>query len=170
MHSTKILAILMGTSLCLSACSRKHDKPKNRTATEKIDQRYKDFIDRWDKDQDGFASCKDIALSRATVFTQLDGNNDGNLTPSEFSDIMHFDKSFRFIPFEQIDINASGSIEQNEFTRTEDKIFKRYDKDDDCMISKSEFIQIAKEQVSINKQRRRGKGKRSGHGKGPDHS
>ncbi len=161
---------MKGASLCLSACSSKDDKPRNRVVSKKIDQRYNDFIDRWDKDQDGLATCKDIILIRATVFTQSDSNKDGNLTPSEFRDIMHFDKSFRFIPFEQIDKNASGLIEQNEFTRTENKIFKRYDKDNDCMISKPEFAQIAKEQVSKNKQRRRGKGKKSGHGKDRDHS
>lgn len=153
------LPLLLALAATLTACSGKDDKPEKHHKAPNSENRYLEFIQRWDIDGDGLATCKDTVKKQEALFQQLDADTNQEVTRREFGEIMFLDKSYRFIPFEQIDKNADGMISTAEFAGTPNHIFTRFDKDGNCNVSREEFATAARE---IASQKRGGKGKGRG--------
>ncbi|MCK0068614.1 EF-hand domain-containing protein [Kordiimonas laminariae] len=158
------LPVIISTALVITACSGKNERPDKQQHTRNIESRYQEFIQRWDLDTDGLVTCKDTVKKNKALFTQLDLDKNLVVTRREFGEIMFHDKSYRFIPFEQIDNNADGVISEAEFANTPNHIFTRFDKDGNCNVSKQEFAIAAKE-IASERRRSKGQGRRPG-GKG----
>jgi len=173
MRARPSILILLSASLALGACASKGpergarpDRPEidPEARAERMEQIYRQFVDRWDYNQDGEATCDDIDTQRSRLFRTLDEDKDGELTSGEYRHAKFEDKSFMFFDFLRVDTNASGRVELEELAAVPHSQFLNADKDDDCSISPPEAMAVVRE--SMMQGGRGGRGGRGG-GRGP---
>lgn len=173
--------ITVGACLILAACAGKPDRPRRsgppqmeldeEARAEQSQQVYRRFVERWDYNQDGEATCDDISLQRSRLFRMLDEDKDGRLTSGEYRHAKFEDKSFLFFDFLRVDMNGTNSIEPEELVAVPHSQFLNADSDGDCYISPDEAIAMARESRMGGRQGRGpggegGKGGKGGRGPG----
>lgn len=177
MLTHKSLVLILGASLTLGACANKGPRGPERNRpdmdpearTERMEHIYKQFVSRWDYNEDGMASCDDIKTQRSRLFKQLDDDKDGTLTSGEYKYAKFEDKSFMFFDFLRVDKNASGVIELDELTEVPHSQFLHADKDGNCTISPPEAMAIVRETMMGSGDERRARGGKGGRaGKPPE--
>jgi len=112
---------------------------------QRMEHIYLQFVERWDYNQDGLATCDDLTVKRSRLFKRLDADKSGDLTSGEFRYAKFEDKSFMFFPLDRVDTNASATIEVDEFVAVSDSSFLHTDKDKNCVISRQEAMIAARE-------------------------
>lgn len=159
--NSKALILLCTTAIILSACASKKGPRQNRQMNpERIERLYKDFVARWDYNQDGLATCDDISVKRSRLFKRLDEDKNGTLSSREYRHARFEDKSFMFYEMSRIDSNGSTAVEINEFMGVAHSQFLNMDKDNDCTLSKREVLTAMREQNPDTSRKKGGKGKR----------
>lgn len=137
------LATLLLASSLVAACGG-HRGPERREPAPvdpaKMEQMYYEFVARWDYNEDGVASCDDMALQRSRLFRLLDTDKDGFLSTGEYRYAQFEDKSFMFYDFLRVDKNSSGTITIEELNEVPHSQFQAADKDHDCTISREEAM------------------------------
>jgi hypothetical protein len=131
---------------------------------ERMEIIHRQFVDRWDYDQDGAATCDDIKTQRSRLFRQLDEDKDGTLTSGEYRHAKFEDKSFMFFDFLRVDTNANGTVELEEMTEVPHSQFLSADKDGDCYISAPEAMATVRDSMMQQGGGRGGPGGRGGRG------
>lgn len=157
MMKHKALILLCCSTLLATACSQQ----KNRPDPDKLQQLYANFIDRWDFNEDGSATCEDISVQRSRLFKHLDENDDGFLTSREYRHARYEDKSFMFFTLDRVDTNNSFNISLEEFVRVPHSQFLNMDKDDDCRLNKHEAMIALRKNTLPNRSRSSREGKRN---------
>jgi|GEM_PF-1655436 len=150
--------ILFGAAIGLSACAggperggRNHmggppQMEMNPEAhAERVEQVYRQYVERWDYNQDGEATCDDIELQRSRLFRMLDEDKDGKLTSSEYRHAKFEDKSFMFFDFLRVDTNGRGAVELEELVAVPHSQFLNADENGDCYISPPEAMAMVRQ-------------------------
>ncbi len=159
----KPLILLCTAAIVLGACSPQKGPHQDRHIDpERIERLYADFINRWDYNQDGFATCDDIAVKRSRLFKRLDEDNNGTLSSREYRHARFEDKSFMFYEMDRIDSNGSTTIEIEEFMGVAHSQFLNMDKDGDCTLSRREALTAMRDRnpdAALEKRRKSKRGK-----------
>jgi hypothetical protein len=133
----------------------------------RMEQVYTRFVERWDYNEDGMATCDDVAVQRSRLFKRIDDDKDGLLESGEFRYAKFEDKSFLFFPFDRVDADATGGIDVDEFVAVSHSEFLNIDKNHDCTISQREAMMAMRDTMGEDNGRGGGKGRgKGGRGKG----
>lgn len=161
------LLILCASSLILSACaSNKRPDRRAQHDPERMERMYQTFVNRWDFNEDGKATCDDISVQRSRLFRRLDEDNNGVLSSREFRHARFEDKSFMFFTYDRVDTNASASIDLDEFMTVAHSQFLGMDQDNDCLIDRREALTAMRERNPDVAREKKSKGKKGGRGGG----
>jgi len=162
--------VLIGCAAALvSACAsnEKHDHPEqHQMDPQRMEHIYLQFVERWDYNEDGQATCDDVAVKRSRLFKRLDEDKSGDLTSGEFRYAKFEDKSFMFFPLDRVDTNASATIDVDEFVAVSNSSFLHADKDKNCVISEQEAMIAVRELRGGGESGDHSKGGRGGSGGG----
>jgi len=138
---------------------------------ERLEQIYSRFVERWDYNEDGQATCEDIAVKRSRLFQRLDEDKDGALSSGEYRYAKFEDKSFLFFPYDRVDMDSSTTIDVEEFVAVSHSEFLNIDKDKDCTINRQEAMMAMRETMGSGREGGRpggrGKGGKGGRGGPP---
>lgn len=151
--------ILLSTAVALGACASKGPGAPGRGGPppehgammdptereEKMEKVYRQFVQRWDYNEDGEATCDDVNTQRSRLFRALDEDGNGELTSGEYRHAKFEDKSFMFFDFMRVDTNASGKVELEELIAVPHSQFLNADKNKDCSISRDEVMASIRE-------------------------
>ncbi|MFC4347891.1 hypothetical protein ACFO5Q_08555 [Kordiimonas lipolytica] len=130
---------------------------------ERVEQVYRLYVERWDYNGDGEATCDDINVQRSRLFRMLDQNKDGKLVSGEYRHAKFEDKSFMFFDFLRVDTNGTGAVELEEMEAVPHSQFLNADGDGNCTISPHEAMAMVRHtQMSGGKDH--GPGSKSGRG------
>lgn len=140
----KFRTILFLASFCLliTACSKKAPDPVAEIPPELIEKALRDFTALWDLNEDGAATCADIAVLRERQFKRLDKDGDQTLDALEYRAINFEDTSFVFYEFSTLDTDQSGSLGLAELSAVSHNLFRSTDKNGDCAITYSDAAYI----------------------------
>jgi len=149
------LLLLCCTIILASGCAKKNSpeqrfKEMDPAQAERV---YQKVVKRWDFNKDGEATCADIDTQRASLFNRLDTDKDGTLTPGEYRYAKFEDKNFMFLDVEQLDHDATTTLNMAEFTAVSHSEFRKMDRDSDCAINKLEAA------IAMQNLRRLGEGR-----------
>ncbi len=176
------ILILLSTTVALGACASKgpggpgRGGPPERGAMmdpaereQKMEQVYRQFVQRWDYNEDGEATCDDISTQRSRLFRALDEDGNGELTSGEYRHAKFEDKSFMFFDFLRVDTNSTGKVELEEIIAVPHSQFLNADKNKDCSISPDEAMATIRETMMQRGggEGRPGRGGRGGRGGPP---
>lgn len=162
--NTKTMILLCSTALILNACaSQKGLENRPPRDSKHLERLSANFINRWDYNEDGNATCDDILVQRSRLFKRLDEDNNGELNSREYRHARFEDKSFMFYEIDRIDGNGSTTVDLNEFIAVTHSQFFNIDKNADCTIDRQEALTAMRNNNPDAAQRKRGKG---GRGKG----
>lgn len=131
MHSSLVIALC---GLAIAACSKKQIDPVETIPADRISKAHKRLIAQWDHNNDGQATCADIAVLRRQQFQKLDLDSNQYLNEKEYRLVNFEDKSFVFHDFKKLDIDVSGAIDLSEFVAVSHSEFRGLDKDNNCTI------------------------------------
>ncbi len=106
----------------------------------RMEQMVSRYIERWDYNNDGAATCDDINVSRSRLFRLLDEDKDGLLASGEYRHAKFEDKSFLFFDFIRVDANGDSRVSVEELVAVPNSQFLAADKDHDCRISPQEAV------------------------------
>lgn len=163
------LALLGCASVLLMACASNKgpERPEKRQMDpERMERLYNQFVERWDYNEDGMATCDDISVQRARLFKRLDTDESGALTSGEYRYAKFEDKSFMFFALDRVDTNASAEVDLEEFVAVSHSEFLNLDKDGNCAISQREAIAALRELRGGQEGHGRGQGQRGRGGRG----
>lgn len=166
--SVKSLIIVSCASVALAACAsnkgpeRSERRPMDPEQMERV---YNRFVERWDYNQDGMATCDDIAIQRSRLFKRLDTDTNGELSSSEYRYAKFEDKSFMFFTHDRVDTDASTTINVDEFVAVTHSEFLNMDQDGDCLINQREAM-MAMRDLRGGGSERGSRGEGGGRGKG----
>ena len=165
----KTVILLICTTALVSACAsnKRQGQPRRHMDPVRMERVYIQFVERWDFNEDGVATCDDIGVQRSRLFNQLDGDKNGELTRSEYRYAKFEDKSFLFFPIDRVDTNASATVNVDEFVAVFHSEFLNIDQDHDCQISQREAVVAMRAiQGGETGDKKRKKGGKHGKGKG----
>lgn len=128
------IMIVTAFGLVLGACAKQPQDPIEAIPADHIDKALTRLIARWDHNNDGQATCADIAVLRRQQFAKLDLNDNHRLDQREYRSVNFEDKSFVFHEFNKLDKDVSGMIELGEFVAVSHSEFRGLDKDNDCTL------------------------------------
>lgn len=128
-----------------------------------MEQIYARFVERWDYNSDGFATCDDVRIQRARLFKLLDEDKDDFLTSREYRYAKFEDKSFLFFPIDRVDSDTSTSVDVEEFVAVPHSEFLNIDQDGNCEISQREAMTAMRDMMAGEREGGRG-GKGGGRG------
>ncbi|WP_417450538.1 hypothetical protein [Kordiimonas sp.] len=140
-------ALLLTAAMLLASCaSSRSDKQQRHPQIDKdmdparMEAIVSQYIDRWDYNNDGAATCEDINVSRSRLFRLLDEDKNAVLTSGEYRHAKFEDKSFLFFYFIRIDSNGDGAVSLDEVIAVPHSQFMAVDKNADCSISPQEAM------------------------------
>ncbi len=128
------IIIFTALGLILSACTKQQPDPVETIPADRINKALARLIARWDHNNDGQATCADIAVLRRQQFSKLDLDGNHRLDQKEYRSVNFEDKSFVFHEFNKLDKDVSGMIELGEFVAVSHSEFRGLDKDNDCTL------------------------------------
>ncbi|SDE50380.1 hypothetical protein [Kordiimonas lacus] len=166
--------IIFGAAFGLGACASGPDRGRGgppqmdmnpEAHAERVQQVYRQYVERWDYNGDGEATCEDINVQRSRLFRVLDENKDGKLVSGEYRHAKFEDKSFMFFDFLRVDTNGTAAVELEELVAVPHSQFLNADNDGDCYISPPEAMAMMRDmQMGAGGAEGRGPGGRGGKG------
>lgn len=124
-----------------------------------VDVTFVSAANTWDLNKDNVVTCDEWKAYATQLFREGDGNGDGALTEEEFNKVARTDRLFDVAGFKYFDTNGDGKITLEEFTGKQNPAFRILDKNNDCRIEGSEFVQrraIEKKEHSVPTEMPRG--------------
>lgn len=95
----------------------------------------------WDLNKDNIVACEEWKKYTTELFQSADANRDGVVTVEEYGAITRQDKLFESVGMRQFDGNGDGRLTLAEFVEKPNPAFGILDKNKDCQLDNSEFVQ-----------------------------
>jgi len=133
------LALLLA-AVALTACATGNNSPL--ASASPLEREFAAAAITWDLNKDGDVTCDEWKLYVAGLFRDADVDGDGFLTRAEFAALSRSDRLFEAAGFDYFDVNGDGRLSLSEITEKPNPAFLLLDKNNDCVISAGERLQL----------------------------